>query len=444
MNYDQSVAIRMNIEKYLEESKKNQNDLSLDSSIVSKILNGKKDPTQQQLAILAADLNVTVEKLLDTTEFERFKKYLNNNESLYAMYHNDGQKLMRSSSKDIIEALGEEGIRSLVYNVLCGGNVRDITEFMTRNRLMVSNAAIFKLLCEISQNNFDNTDYVEFLGRSLQLSGNDDQRLLPLWLLGLTKKGLDNIVRGRENLNDYISKLNNTFDEVVPLLSSNFGEIEGTITVGGQQIKVDWNFFNNLFTAIGAQTLTVRGSSKSMSGKLFEKLILGAALTILGFEYCSKVPESVDPSKKLFWLSSSKEEEREIDATVVYNKKALRIDIGFIGKGNPEIATDKMTRFRSESEIGRVDHSAKTMVIVDTIGNNSHMGSIAESIEGYAIEMKNELWIKQFSSYLQDALGVGGLIMDLNDDQVHQWTEQELAKISLAQFVQKIDNDVEE
>ena len=61
-----------------------------------------------------------------------------------------------------------------------------------------------------------------------------------------------------------------------------------------------------------------------------------------------------------------------------------------------------------------------------------------------AIEMKNELWIKQFSSYLQDALGVGGLIMDLTDDQVHQWTEQELAKISLAQFVQKIDNDVEE
>jgi len=433
------LALRINIEKLLEEKKNNQNDLSLDSSIVSKILNGKRTPTNQQLEILAQDLEVSVTELVDTKEYERFKKYLKEQENLYDKYHSDGQKLMRSSSKDIIEALGEEGLRSLVFNVLCGGNVRDITEFMTRNRLIISNAAIFKLLCDLEheENNTDN--YLDFLGKSLQLAGNDNQRLLPLWLMGLTKKGLDNIVRGRENLNDYTNKLTNTFEEVVPLLENNFGRIEGTLSINGKEIIVDWDFLNNLFTAIGAQTLTVRGSSKSMSGKLFEKLILGAALTLFGFEYCSEVPKTVDPSQKLFWLSSSEEEEREIDATVVFNQKAVRIDIGFIGKGNPEIATDKMTRFRSESEIGKVDHSTKTIVIVDTIGTNSHMSSIAESIEGYAVEMKDELWIKHFSKYLNECLGTGGILANLNDEEVHKWIEEGLDKINLAQFVQKID-----
>ncbi|TYS31024.1 CfrBI family restriction endonuclease [Bacillus pumilus] len=435
------VALRINIEKLLEEKKKNQSDLSLDSSIVSKILNGKRTPTVQQLEVLAEDLEVSVLELVDTKEYDRFKKYLKEHENLYDLYHNDGQKLMRSSSKDIIEALGEEGLRSLVFNVLCGGNVRDITEFMTRNRLMISNAGIFKLLCDLEheENNTDN--YLDFLGKSLQLAGNDNQRLLPLWLMGLTKKGLDNIVRGRENLNDYTNKLTNTFEEVVPLLENNFGEIQGTLSINGKDINVDWNFLNNLFTAIGAQTLTVRGSSKSMSGKLFEKLILGAALTLFGFEYRQEVPGTIDPSQKLFWLSSSEEEEREIDATVVFNQKAVRIDIGFIGKGNPEIATDKMTRFRSESEIGKLDHLTKTIVIVDTIGTNSHMSSIAESIEGYAVEMKDELWIKHFSKHLDNCLGTGGMLAGLDDEEVHKWIEERLENINLAQFVQKIDEE---
>jgi transcriptional regulator with XRE-family HTH domain len=432
------LALRINIEKLLEEKKRNQSDLSLDRSIVSKIINGKRTPTIQQLEVLAQDLEVSVSELVDTKEYERFKKYLNEYENLYDMYHSDGQKLMRSSSKDIIEALGEEGLRSLVFNVLCGGNVRDITEFMTRNRLMISNAGIFKLLCDLEhqENNTDN--YLDFLGKSLQLAGNDNQRLLPLWLMGLTKKGLDNIVRGRENLNDYTNKLTNTFEEVVPLLENNFGEIRGTLSINGKEINVDWNFLNNLFTAIGAQTLTVRGSSKSMSGKLFEKLILGAALTLFGFEYRQEVPETIDPLQKLFWLSSSEEEEREIDATVVFNQKAVRIDIGFIGKGNPEIATDKMTRFRSESAIGKLDHLTKTIVIVDTIGTNSHMSSIAESIAGYAVEMKDELWIKHFSKYLDNCLSTGGILADLDDDEVHKWIEEGLENINLAQFVQKI------
>ncbi len=435
------VALRINIEKLLEQKKKNQSDLSLDSSIVSKILNGKRTPTIQQLEVLAQDLEVSVSELVDTKEYERFKKYLNEHENLYDMYHSDGQKLMRSSSKDIIEALGEEGLRSLVFNVLCGGNVRDITEFMTRNRLIISNAGIFKLLCDLEHDDNNTYNYLDFLGKSLQLASNDNQRLLPLWLMGLTKKGLDNIVRGRENLNDYTNKLTNTFEEVVPLLENNFGEIQGTLSISGKEINVDWNFLNNLFTAIGAQTLTVRGSSKSMSGKLFEKLILGAALTLFGFEYCQEVPETIDPSQKLFWLSSSEEEEREIDATVVFNQKAVRIDIGFIGKGNPEIATDKMTRFRSESEIGKLDHSTKTIVIVDTIGTNSHMSSIAESIEGYAVEMKDELWIKHFSKYLDNCLGTGGILADLDDEEVHKWIEEGLENINLAQFVQKIDDE---
>ncbi len=38
----------------------------------------------------------------------------------------------------------------------------------------------------------------------------------------------------------------------------------------GKKLELDWDGITRLTTAIGSQTLTIRGSDKSIYGKLFE------------------------------------------------------------------------------------------------------------------------------------------------------------------------------
>ena len=81
-------------------------------------------------------------------------------------------------------------------------------------------------------------------------------------------------------------------------------------------------------------------------------------------------PEVIDKMKKYFWLSHMDEYERETDATVVYNGKAISIDIGFIGRGNPEITLDKVTRFGAYKRIGGVNHDMATNAEIRQKVNN--------------------------------------------------------------------------
>lgn len=151
---------------------------------------------------------------------------------------------------------------------------------------------------------------------------------------------------------------------------------------------------------LGSQTLTIRGSSKSMNGKMFEKLVLGSLLSIVGFKYCVTPPETINVHDKLFWLSHMDENERETDATLIYNKKAVSIDIGFIGKGNPEITLDKVSRFGAYKQIGGNNHNMSTIIIVDTVGENSDLFNKAEKVNGSVFQMKNSNWTIDFAKLI--------------------------------------------
>ena len=114
----------------------------------------------------------------------------------------------------------------------------------------------------------------------------------------------------------------------------------------GDLIYIDWDTILQIMTSIGAQTLAIRGSEKSTYGKLYERLILGVLLEILGFKLVNR--ENIKNPKKVFWLSS-RDEKRESDATLLFEAgKGVRFDIGFIGRGNPEISLDKVSRFERE------------------------------------------------------------------------------------------------
>ncbi|WP_053464905.1 CfrBI family restriction endonuclease [Staphylococcus carnosus] len=422
---------RKELMMYLFESGSDKKRFLLNDSLIKKYIFYERELDQKE--------KMYIEELTGFKFYENDKIYF---ENFYDIYDDNAKDLIKASGKDLVKALNKEGLSNIVYNVLCGGNVRDTMEFMTRNRLIISNASLLELFSEIGHY-YDNDwekKYLEDVSKSLLDSKNDSNRILNLWLLGLTKKGLDNIVRGKENLFEYKERLYNTFNETNETLESKFGNLRGQIIINNQKIQLDWKLINIIFMAIGAQTLSIRGSSKSMSGKMFEKLVLGSCLTLMGFDYLPVTPTEVDFDKKCFWLSSVSEAERETDATITYKGKAISIDIGFIGKGNPEIASDKLTRFRSYKEIGKINHLMRTIVIVDTIGNNSNLTLIANNIEGSAIEMKNKFWVKQFATILSNFFDVNCNVENIKEDELHKWLEKETKNIDFSQFIKNTKN----
>ena len=353
---------------------------------------------------------------------------------IFDYYNKWGKNGKKTTRTDFIDMVGLEGIQEIVKQVFLGGNVRDITEFITQRRLLNSYFAILDLFLK-QQKEFMNTtnEYVEYVIMDL-INAKGDAKLLDLWLLGLTKKGMDNIVRIEDKIVDYQSAFSHSLNHVVEELENIYGELDGRIEINGKRLELSWDLLARLFIAIGSQTLSIRGSSKSMNGKMFEKLVLGSLLTIMGFQFLPEPPEQVDITKKLFWLSNMDENERETDATVVYNGKAVSIDIGFIGKGNPEITLDKVTRFQAYKQIGGLPHDMTTIIIVDTVSENSDLFSKAERVNGHVLQMKNKDWTITFAKVL------GGILKCTHELEYKQifllesYFEKELEKIDMQRF----------
>lgn len=358
--------------------------------------------------------------------------------SLYNEYSEKGKNNIKTSKNDFIDSIGEEETKEIIKNVFIGGNVRDITEFITQYRLLFSYGSMLDLFFkDVSKVNEEIKVYSDNIVSDLKSANNATEKLLPLWLLGLTKKGLDNIVRTEENIDDYELKFNDTINDAIKSLEKEYGELQGTILLEDKKIDISWKTISRIMMAIGAQTLSIRGSAKSMNGKLFEKLVLGSLLTILGFEYCPEPTDTFDTNKKIFWLSHMDENERETDATIVNNKKAVNIDIGFIGRGNPEISLDKVTRFGAYKRIGGINHEMSTVVIVDTVGQNSDLFNKANRVGGKVLQMKNKNWIYEFSSIISEKFDIEDKLKNITENELEQFLDNEFKNICVYDFVNK-------
>ena len=320
--------------------------------------------------------------------------------SFFDNYDSLGKDTITATRSDFTKSVGVEGTKDIITSVLLGGNVRDVTEFITQRRLLNSYAAMLKLFTEDLGDASSSVDkYTKKVTSELKHS-KADEKVFDLWLLGLTKKGFDNIVRGKDNIDQYGNSFSFSIQEAIEDFESQYGEISGTIKLGNKEIDVNWTLLSLLFIAIGSQTLTIRGSSKSMNGKMFEKLVLGSILSIMGFTYCPEPPLTVSMTQKLFWLSNMDENERETDATIIYNGIAISIDIGFIGRGNPEITLDKVTRFGAYKHIGGIKHDMSTIIIVDTVGEHSDLFNKAARVNGSVLQMKDPDWLLQFAKLI--------------------------------------------
>lgn len=346
-----------------------------------------------------------------------------------------GKDLFAYSGKDVLQKVGVDLIKNIIVSILCGENVRDLTEDLTKRRLHILNGALLTLFIRGCNDINGFAEKLPYLIKS-QLNGKNssvDKKIL-LLLLGLTGKGVQNILRSKKaEFDKYIDKFDTSLKKAIEECRDSYGRLNGTLILDGAEAHVDWKMALSLLSGIGAQALAIRGAEKSMYGKLFERLVLGSCLSILGFR---KIDPAKDKSSdKVFWLSC-RGEKRENDATLLYQQgRGVRFDIGFIGPGNTEISLDKVSRFERELEHGRSKYYMATFIIVDRIGERSRIEALAQKIDGTIIQMSMAFWPQVLAKRMGQALGFKHKLQDMPTQEICQYLKDEMKKVKIEEFV---------
>lgn len=346
-----------------------------------------------------------------------------------------GKELIAYSGKEVISKVGADIIKNIIAAILCGENVRNLTEDLTKRRVAIINGALLTLFIKGCASV---DDFIEKLpnlvGDELKAKNPKIDRDVLLWMLGLTGKGVQNILRSNpEFLPNYIKNFCLTTKKLSTECQKSYGKLQGTLKLDDISTNVDWDVIIPLFNVIGTETLAIRGAEKSMYGKLFERLVLGSCLSILGFRKI--VPQNNTDCNKVFWLSS-RGSKRESDATALYEAgKGVRFDIGFIGPGNTEISLDKVSRFEREMDYGRQKHFMATFIIVDRIGEKSRIIELAKKIDGTIIQMSMAYWPKVLAEKLGHVLGLKHPLQQMNSKDIGRFIHESIKRMNIEEFV---------
>lgn len=361
--------------------------------------------------------------------------------SISDLYPEKGRIVLTGSGKEIVERLGTDTARKVVLAVLQGENIRQQTEPLTRLRVALATGAMVALFARGWQEIDDFSDRLSALAveqLSARRSGGREVQWPAQWIIGLTGKGVQNVLRSDpEARKQYVADFEAAIRDAAQRCEADFGPIEWTLgfveTEGAGQKTLGWEDITRLTTAIGSATLTIRGSEKSVYGKLFERLVLGSVLSILGFKFV-KSPAAPELSEA-FWLSDSGDE-RECDATVRLRPgKLARFDIGFIGRGNPEIMKDKLSRFARETEQHGVAHTSQTFIIVDRMPNTAKTREVAERAGSEVIQMSMQFWPKELAQRIQVRLGYESEILRIPDAKLSEFLESKIRSVPLLDFL---------
>lgn len=345
-------------------------------------------------------------------------------------------RLLSAGGSELVREVGLDVVRGVVLDILRGRNLRDSTEVLTRRRIAALNLAMLILFLKGSSRSNEFIANLPKLSQDILSLRRVDKtdRWLAQWMLGLTDKAFQNVLRDDPAaLVEYRERYVRACEEVIAAQVAEQGDLNGQIqTSSGLKAQIDWLWVTYLLNAVGAQTLAIRGSEKSTYGKLFEKLVLGTLLHILGFKHILPPPQEFE---RVFWLSS-RGERRESDATLLYEPgKGVRFDIGFIGRGNPEISLDKVTRFEREISLGHSTYYMATIILVDRIGANSSIESLAQKIGGTIIQMSASYWPKQVAHVLQETLGFKHAILQMDNGQMDDFLRKQMPSVPLEDFV---------
>lgn len=350
-------------------------------------------------------------------------------------------ELLSASGSQLIQQIGLDVVRGVVLDILIGRNLRDSTEALTRRRIAALNLATVVMFLKGSALYDDFVKKLPVLATEILSKKKiaKAERWLAQWVLGLTDKAFQNVLRDDPNaIVEYRDRYIAICDEIIKSRTEAQGLLDGNIVINNSyKTQVNWLWMTYLLNTIGAQTLAIRGSEKSAYGKLFEKLVLGSLLHILGFKHILPPPQEYN---RVFWLSSQGEK-RESDATLLYNLgQGVRFDIGFIGRGNPEISLDKVTRFEREISMGRSKFFMATIILVDRIGANSRIENMAKSVGGTIIQMSAGYWPKQVVDVLSRTLEFKHGITHMSDEQINDYLAKAISNVPLLDFIGLSEN----
>ena len=362
------------------------------------------------------------------------------------LFPEQGRLFLTGKGKDFIERIGVDAVRQIVLGVMMGENVRFQTEPLTRFRITQVSAALVVMFLRGGLQTDQFTDDLSEMALAALLSppkGRRKESVLPAqWVLGLTEKQVQNVLRDdKEQLRQYASAFDHVLEQAAERCAADYGDIRMTLgfvsDAEGRTVELQWKDLLRLTTAIGSQTLAIRGSDKSMYGKLFEKLILGSALTALGFRRVNR--QGLSETEKVFWLSDSTAG-RESDASLLYRLgKVAVFDIGFIGRGNSEISKDKLSRYEREAEIAGGRHSQVTFIIVDRLPARSvKTQEAAERIEAELIQMHWQYWPRLLAQKLGERLGFEHEIQRMSDSEVRAYLTAAMETMPIEDFLSAV------
>ncbi len=353
-------------------------------------------------------------------------------------------ELMESNGATFIRQVGEDSVRKVVGDILCGVNLRTSTESITRQRIGKLNAATLLLYLRGLQAASDfSRQLPQIAATGLSHRVSKSEKWLYQWMLGLTDKGFQNVLRDDATaIGQYAKSFAASLEALAKQSGQDYGNLSCRINLAGSQEAVfDWHDILSLFCTIGSQVLTIRGSEKSTYGKLFERLVLGSVLSVLDFEH------TVVPPLKLggvFWLSS-KIGEREADATLLLKPgQAIRFDLGFIGRGNPEITKDKVSRFERDLEVNHQRYHSATIIIVDRVGASSGLEEQAKRAGAHVIQMSMSHWPKQLAQLLAEKFSYRHELMKIAPHLVGAYIQEKLKEVRFEDFVQGLKSQTSE
>jgi hypothetical protein len=318
--------------------------------------------------------------------------------SVINAFPQSARNLLVVGGQDLIDTLGLPTLRGVVGDVLCGVNIRNATEALTQRRLSLIHAALFQMYLGLAEEGYSAEEIIDAAYREIRdKSTSAENKIVLRWMLGLTSKQVQNVLRSDDVAwHGYIENLKVNITNVAVDSENTFGKGQLNHKNGSH---VEWALALSMLTAVGAQTLGIRGAEKSLYGKFFEKLIMGSVLSVLGFQ----LTDEAGIDAKSFMLSSTSK--RESDATAIWNiGQGVRFDIGFIGRGNPEITLDKVTRFERDYEINGAPTVLKTIILVDVVGKNSSILELAKAVDGVIVQMSHANWVSQLGKELEKVL----------------------------------------
>lgn len=375
-------------------------------------------------------------QLLDLTMFEE-QSQMENHFSLLDNYPAFALPALRTSGATVIDRLGMDVVKDVILDVLSGRNIRDSTEILTRRRITTVNLGLVSLFLSALARYPDDQDTLVKSAKSvIKSSGSTkEERNIAQWVIGLTDKSVQNVLRDdTETIDDYAEAYVGVTEDVASQFQNELGDLLSPISgLPSNGHSIDWSWIAHLANAVGTSTLSIRGSDKSTYGKLFEKLILGSLLEVLGYRFHPGGEERLLPGR---FILSSRGARRESDATLLLRLgDAIRFDIGFIGRGNTEISLDKVTRFETEAAIAGQSRYVTTIIIVDRIGTGSRIPELARGVGGHIVQMSGSYWPRSVARLIGELTGIYDQLGRCPPGEVPGLLEERLNDVDLAQFL---------